>query len=54
MHGGIYFNPLGGKPGIKYPRARYPKGIPGVSIDEFPAEWIKGVPPGVLPSRCRA
>ena len=23
MHGGIYFNPKGGKPGIKYPRSKY-------------------------------
>ncbi|KAL1520986.1 hypothetical protein AB1Y20_022544 [Prymnesium parvum] len=51
MHGGIYFNPLGGKPGILYPRSRYPKGIPGVSIDEFPPEWFKGVPPGLYKSR---
>lgn len=46
MHGGIYFNPLGGKPGVNYPRSRYPKGIPGVTIDEFPAEWFEGIPPG--------
>ena len=44
MHGGIYFNPLGGKPGLKYPRSRYPKGIPGVGFDEFPDEWFEGVP----------
>ena len=25
MHGGIYFNPLGGKPGILYPRKRFPQ-----------------------------
>ena len=35
MHGGIYFNPKGGKPGVKYPRSKYPKGIPGVTIDEY-------------------
>ena len=51
MHGGIYFNPLGGKPGILYPRGRYPKGIPGVGIDEFPKEWFAGVPPELYRSR---
>jgi hypothetical protein len=25
MHGGIYFNPLGGKPGVLYPRKRFPQ-----------------------------
>ena len=43
MHGGIYFNPKGGKPGVKYPRSKYPSGIPGVTTSEFPAEWFKGV-----------
>jgi len=43
MHGGIYFNPKGGKPGVKYPRSKYPKGIPGVTIDEYPEEWFAGV-----------
>jgi len=51
MHGGIYFNPLGGKPGILYPRGRYPKGIPGVGTDEFPKEWFAGVPPELYRSR---
>jgi hypothetical protein len=44
MHGGIYFNPKGGKPGVKYPRSKFPKGIPGVTIDEYPKEWFKDVP----------
>ena len=51
MHGGIYFNPLGGKPGVKYPRAKYPKGIPGVTIGEFPKEWFAGVPKELYLSR---
>ena len=51
MHGGIYFNPKGGKPGIRYPRSTYPKGIPGVSIDEFPPEWFTGVPVELFLSR---
>ena len=51
MHGGIYFNPKGGKPGVKYPRGRYPNGIPGVSITEFPPEWFAGVPKELYQSR---
>lgn len=51
MHGGIYFNPLGGKPGIRYPRNKFPKGIPGVSTDEFPQEWFDGVPSELYLSR---
>ena len=51
MHGGIYFNPKGGKPGVKYPRAKFPKGIPGVTIDEFPSEWFAGVPKELYLSR---
>ena len=51
MHGGIYFNPKGGKPGIKYPRSKYPKGIPGVTIDEYPKEWFAGVPKELYMSR---
>ena len=43
MHGGISFNPKGCKPGVKYPRSKFPNGIPGVSTDEFPAEWFDGV-----------
>ena len=27
-----------GKPGIKYPRSKYPDGIPGVGVEEFPEE----------------
>ena len=51
MHGGIYFNPLGGKPGVKYPRSKYPKGIPGVGTAEFPDEWFQGVPSELYKSR---
>jgi len=51
MHGGIYFNPKGGKPGVKYPRNKFPKGIPGVTIDEFPSEWFAGVPKELYASR---
>ena len=51
MHGGIYFNPKGGKPGVKYPRAKYPKGIPGVGTDEFPPEWFEGIAPELYASR---
>jgi len=51
MHGGIYFNPKGGKPGLKYPRSRFPNGIPGVGFDEFPAEWFEGVPKEKYSSR---
>jgi len=51
MHGGIYFNPKGGKPGLKYPRSRYPDGIPGVGYDEFPQEWFTGVPQELYASR---
>jgi hypothetical protein len=51
MHGGIYFNPKGGKPGIKYPRSKYPSGIPGVTINEYPKEWFEGVPRELYLSR---
>lgn len=51
MHGGIYWNPKGGKPGINYPRSKFPDGIPGVSIDEFPKEWFEGVPEELYLSR---
>jgi len=51
MHGGIYFNPKGGKPGVKYPRSKYPKGIPGVTTSEFPPEWLEGVPEELYLSR---
>ncbi len=51
MHGGIYFNPKGGKPGVRYPLATYPKGIPGVGTDELPAEWFEGVAPELYASR---
>ena len=51
MHGGIYFNPKGGKPGVKYPRSKYPNGIPGVSVDEFPKEWFAGVKKELYASR---
>ena len=51
MHGGIYFNPKGGKPGVKYPRNKYPNGIPGVTIDEYPDKWFKGVPKELYASR---
>lgn len=51
MHGGIYFNPKGGKPGLKYPRSRYPDGIPGVGYEEFPKEWFEGVPRELFASR---
>ena len=37
--GGCYFNPSGGKKGVKYPRG----GIP-IDHTEFPDEWFKGVP----------
>jgi len=52
MHGGIYFNPKGGKPGILYPRHTHPDGIPGVGIDEFPPAWFEGVPSRLYSSRC--
>ena len=51
MHGGIYFNPIGGKPGVKYPRKAFPKGIPGVGVSEFPKEWFEGVPKQLYLSR---
>ena len=51
MHGGIYFNPKGGKPGVKYPRSKFPKGIPGVTVDEYPEEWFEGVPKALYMSR---
>ena len=51
MHGGIYFNPKGGKPGVKYPRSKFPKGIPGVTITEYPSEWFAGVAPELYSSR---
>ena len=51
MHGGIYFNPKGGKPGVKFPRSKYPDGIPGVTINEFPVEWFEGVPRELYASR---
>ena len=51
MHGGIYFNPKGGKPGVKYPRSKYPNGIPGVGVEEFPEEWFEGVPKALYLSR---
>jgi len=51
MHGGIYFNPKGGKPGILYPRGRHPHGIPGVTISEYPKEWFEGVPVEAYASR---
>ena len=51
MHGGIYFNPKGGKPGVKYPRSKYPNGIPGVGVEEFPKEWFEGVPKALYLSR---
>lgn len=51
MHGGIYWNPKGGKPGVKYPRSSHPKGIPGVTIDEYPVEWFEGVPKDLYLSR---
>ena len=28
------------EPGIKYPRSKYPKGIPGVTTSEFPPEVL--------------
>eukprot|EP00656_Telonema_subtile_P012842 TRINITY_DN1649_c0_g1_i1.p1 TRINITY_DN1649_c0_g1~~TRINITY_DN1649_c0_g1_i1.p1 ORF type:complete len:188 (-),score=26.41 TRINITY_DN1649_c0_g1_i1:141-704(-) len=34
VFGGCYFNPRGGKPGVKHP-----KGIPGLSVEEFPQDW---------------
>jgi hypothetical protein len=51
MHGGIYFNPKGGKPGVKYPRSKYPHGIPGVGTDEFPKDWFEGIAPSAYQSR---
>jgi hypothetical protein len=37
--------------GLKYPRNRYPKGIPGVGIEEFPREWFDGVDASLYQSR---
>jgi hypothetical protein len=51
MHGGIYFNPKGGKPGVLYPRHKYPNGIPGVGTDEFPAAWFEGIDRSLYASR---
>ena len=51
MHGGIYFNPKGGKAGVRYPRHKYPDGIPGVTWSEYPSEWFAGVPPELYRSR---
>ena len=39
------------EPGVKYPRSKYPKGIPGVTTSEFPPEWFKGVPEELYLSR---
>ena len=39
------------EPGVKYPRSKYPKGIPGVTTSEFPPEWLKGVPEELYLSR---
>jgi len=43
--GGCYFNPRGGKPGVKHPE--------GVAIDpsEFPADWFAGLPASHYASR---
>ena len=51
MHGGIYFHPKGGKPGVLYPRDKFPEGIPGVTADEFPSEWFDGVEERLFRSR---
>jgi hypothetical protein len=51
MHGGIYFNPRGGKPGIKYFRSRFPDGIPGFGYEEFPKERFAGIPQELYASR---
>ena len=39
------------EPGVKFPRAKYPKGIPGVTTSEFPPEWLEGVPSELYLSR---
>ena len=39
VFGGCYFNPSGGKKGVKYPRG----GIP-VDHNEYPKAWFEGVP----------
>lgn len=39
------------EPGVKYPRSKYPKGIPGVTTSEFPPEWLEGVPEELYLSR---
>ena len=39
------------EPGVKYPRSKYPKGIPGVTTSEFPPEWLEGVPKELYLSR---
>lgn len=51
MVGGCYFNPKGGKPGILYPRKKYPQGIPGVGYEEFPKAWFENVPASHYKSR---
>ena len=39
------------EPGVKYPRSKYPKGIPGVTTSEFPPAWLEGVPEELYLSR---
>jgi hypothetical protein len=51
MVGGCYFNPKGGKPSMKFPRDKYPDGIPGVTTTEFPQEWFKGLDAKMYKSR---
>ena len=41
----------GGKPGVKYPRSKYPNGIPGVTTAEFPKAWFEGVAQELYKSR---
>lgn len=42
--GGIYFNPRGGKPGIKGPSV-------AITHQEFPADWFEGLPPKAYRAR---
>ncbi|KAA8498983.1 hypothetical protein FVE85_6568 [Porphyridium purpureum] len=48
VFGGCYFHPRGGKPGILY---RGAQGIPGVTHEEFPAEWFQGLNPNMYRNR---
>ena len=46
VFGGCYFNPSGGKKGVKYPRGNIP-----VDHKEYPQDWFDGVPEHMYLSR---